>query len=166
MTLQRFWNHPAHSWVSLLPRLITGITFIIAAWPKILNPDDFAWSINMYQMLGREYINFMAVTLPWLEMITGVAIIIGFRTRAMAFLLCGMLVMFIVALTYAIVNHIEMPGCGCFSQEGAKAIDAYKSEVGYGLLIRDWLMFFAMGYVWLFDDGRIGVDGLIRRFKK
>ncbi|MBN2724645.1 MAG: DoxX family membrane protein [Deltaproteobacteria bacterium] len=165
MTAVDFWNHKSHWYISFIIRIITGVTFIIAAWPKILGPDDFAWSISMYKMLDFKYINFMAVTLPWLEMFCGVAIIAGLRTRAVSFLLCGMLMMFIIALTYALVNHIEMPGCGCFSQAGAKAMDSYKSEVGYSLLVRDWIMFFAMGYVWIFDKGEIGLDGLIRRIK-
>jgi putative oxidoreductase len=161
----KFWNHWSHSAIGVPIRLIVGITFIIAAIPKIISPSNFAWSIALYQMLPYQYIHLLAVILPWLELIVGITLILGLWTRGSAVIVCGMLVMFIVAILYAIINRIEMSGCGCFSQEGAKALAAHKSEMGTSLLYRDIAMLFFTGYVWLFDTGKFGIDGIYRRLK-
>jgi putative oxidoreductase len=164
-SIGKFWNHPSHSWIGLIFRLIIGITFIIAAVPKISKPMDFAWSIAMYRMVPYKYIYMQAIILPWVEMIVALTFIIGFWTRASSVLMCGMLLMFIIALTYVITKDIEMTSCGCFSPAGKAAMDSHQSTIGKSLLYRDYAMFFAAGYVWLFDSGRIGIDGLIRRFR-
>ena len=160
------WHHPVHSWISVPIRLVIGVVFIYAALPKISRPADFAWSIAMYQMLHYSNVNLLAVVLPWVELICAVMFIFGIWTKGSAVVICGMCVMFIWALLHAIFHEIEMTSCGCFSQEGEAALEAYREEVGTELLYRDIVMLFAAGYVWLFDTGRIGVDGLIRRWKK
>ncbi len=162
----RFVHHYSHSVIGLYFRLVVGLVFILAAIPKIVDPGPFAWSIAMYQMLHYSNIHLLAVILPWVELFAGICLILGLRTRGAAVVVCGMLVMFILAISFAIINKIEMSGCGCFSQEGARALEAHRSEMGTSLLVRDLAMFFMTGYVWLFDRGRLGLDGLLERFKK
>lgn len=164
--IARFWNHRSHDYVGLLFRLVVGVVFLIAAWPKIVAPGDFAWSIAMYRMLPYRYVHLLAIVLPWVELLCGLTLLFGVKTKGSAVVVCGMLVMFIIAITYAIVSKLEMAGCGCFSQEGAKALASHREEMGTSLLYRDIVMLFMTGYVWLFDTGRFGVDGLLRRRKK
>jgi len=87
------------------------------------------------------------------------ALIVGLWTRGAAVVINALLVMFVVALLHAASHRIEMTTCGCFSQAGAKALTAHRQVIGRSLLYRDIAMFFAVGYVWLFDGGRFGVDG-------
>jgi len=160
------WNHPAHAWVSVPIRLVVGVTFLIAAWPKLMDPEGFAWSIAMYQMMTPKYVHLLAVILPMVELVTSITFIAGFRVRGSAVVMCGMLVMFISALTYAFIHELEMTSCGCFTPAGAKALSEHRETVGTGLLWRDVWMLFACGYVWLFDTGRWGVDGWLRSRKR
>jgi len=161
----RFLNHPAHSWVGLSVRVVVGVVFIYASISKIARPMDFAWNIAMYQMIHYKNIYLVALILPWVELICGVTLICGLWTRGSAVVVCGMCVMFIWALVHAITHEIEMTGCGCFSQAGAKALKAHRSTVGTSLLYRDIATLVATGYVWIFDSGRIGLDGLYRRWR-
>jgi len=155
----RFWNHSAHAYLGLMIRLVVGAVFIYAAIPKIARPADFAWSVALYQMLHYSRVNFFAVVLPWVELIAALALIVGLWTRGAAVVINALLVMFVVALLHAASHRIEMTTCGCFSQAGAKALTAHRQVIGRSLLYRDIAMFFAVGYVWLFDGGRFGVDG-------
>ena len=155
----RFWSHPAHAYVGLVVRLFVGVVFIVAALPKIARPAEFAWSVALYQMLHYSRVNFLAVVLPWVELIAALALIVGLWTRGAAVVIDGMLVMFVVALLHAASHRIEMTTCGCFSQAGARALTAHRDVIGHSLLYRDIAMFFGVGYVWLFDDGRFGMDG-------
>ncbi len=161
----RAWNHPWHDLACVPIRLIVGVTFLIAAWPKLIAPEDFAWSIAMYQMIPPRYVHLLAIILPVLELIASVAFITGFRVRGAAVVICGMLVMFILALSYAFIHEIEMTSCGCFSPAGARALSEHRDTVGTGLLWRDVGMLVGCGYVWLFDKGRWGLDGLLRHWK-
>jgi uncharacterized membrane protein YphA (DoxX/SURF4 family) len=114
-------------------RLILGIVFIYAAIDKIAHPADFARNIYNYRMLPDGFINFMALTLPWLEIICGGLIIAGVFTRGSALLIGFMLLVFIVAISFALVRGLDI-SCGCFSQEAGHG-------VAIDLLFRDILMF-------------------------
>lgn len=157
-----FWGHWLHGWLALPCRLWVGAIWILAAWHKILYPAKFALSIATYQVLPLEYINLLAITLPWLEVITGVTIIAGFWTRASALCIAGMTVMFIVALVMAIRSQVQMTSCGCFAADAEAAM----KTIGWDYVYRDVGYLAAAGYVALFDSGRIGLDGLIGRTKE
>jgi len=123
-----------NKWLVLAIRLILGITFIWASIDKIANPGGFALSIYNYRMLPHETINFMAIVMPWLELVTGILIIVGVLMRGSALWIGVMLMVFIIALSSALARGLDID-CGCFSVEGGHGVDT-------GLLIRDILMFF------------------------
>jgi len=101
-------------WLSILVRIALGIIFIIAAWPKIYDPPSFAHMIWNYKILPSSWINPMAIVLPWLEMVCGLALVAGIHRRGAALLVTGMLLVFIAALLTDIVRDIPV-NCGCFS---------------------------------------------------
>lgn len=164
--LRVLWHHPVHAAVSLVIRWVVGITFLVAAWPKLLAPEDFAWSVALYRMLPTQYVHILAIWLPMLELFAAALFLAGWRVRGAAVAMCGMLVMFIIALTYAHVHQIEMPTCGCFTPAGARALAEHGESVGTGLLWRDAAMLIACGYVWLFDTGRWGLDGFLQHRRR
>lgn len=158
----RLWNHKVHKALALPLRAWVGVIFIAAAWHKILHPDQFALSIAAYQILPLHYINLMAVILPWLELVAGVTLILGLWTRASALIMVGMNVMFIAALYLAIKSQVQMTSCGCFSA-GAEA--AMKT-IGWDYVYRDVRYLAAMVYVAAFDNGWLGLDGLIGHLRR
>lgn len=117
-------------------RLVLGVVFIWAAVHKIAYPADFAKDIYNYRMLPSTFINFMALTLPWLEIICGVLIILGIFTRGSALLIGFMLFIFIIAISFALVRGLDI-SCGCFSSGAGDA----GHGVAIDLLVRDILMF-------------------------
>jgi uncharacterized membrane protein YphA (DoxX/SURF4 family) len=123
----------SNKYLILAIRLVLGVVFIWAAVDKIVNPGDFAQNIYNYRMLPDGFINFMALTLPWLEIICGGLIIVGVFVRGSAFLIAFMLFIFIIAISYALMRGLDI-SCGCFSQEGGH-------EVAVDLLYRDIVMF-------------------------
>jgi hypothetical protein len=91
-----------------------GAIFVYAAWPKIYDPPSFAHLIWNYQILPSILINPMAIVLPWVEIICGLALIAGIYRRGAALLIGCMLVVFTVALVTDIIRDIPV-NCGCFS---------------------------------------------------
>jgi len=114
------WKTNVLNFLDLAARVYLGGVFILAAWGKILDPYNFAISIATYQMMPDQVINVMAIVMPWLELFVGVMLIIGFRTRAQTLLINGMLVMFIIAIIWALAHDLQMQ-CGCFASEEAEA---------------------------------------------
>ena len=54
---------------------------------------------------------------PWLELVSGLFLLAGVRVRAACVLICGMLVMFILAIVWALILDTPI-GCGCFQSVG------------------------------------------------
>ncbi len=160
--VDHLWNHRVHSVVAIPLRVWVGIIFIAAAWHKILYPAKFALSIATYQTLPLKYINLMAITLPWLEIVVAVTLILGLWTRASALIMAGMNIMFIVALYLAIQNQTQMTSCGCFSADAEAAM----KTIGWDYVYRDIRYLAAMLYVACFDNGWLGADGLIRHLRR
>ena len=142
--------------ISLVLRVYLGGVFVMAAFYKIIDPRTFALSVATYDFLPLWAINLFALALPMVELIAGLTLILGLWTRASAFVIGAMMVMFLIALGWALQQGIHM-SCGCFAS--AEAEDA----IGYHTVVRD-LIWLAMGcYIFLLDDGRFGLDRWIHR---
>ncbi len=131
-------KRPAGFWLESLLGLIVGAVFVYASIDKILHPEDFARIIYRYHLLGPNpwvgpiLANLVAVTLPWVELLLGLSMILG-PWRCEASLLAGALLLtFVLAVSSTMARGIDVENCGCFtvkSQGGRRA--------GYGLIVGD-----------------------------
>ena len=101
------------------------------------------------QLLPKLY---SAIILPFVELIAGLALIIGIYPRSAALIINAMLLVFIVSLTINIIRGHEFD-CGCFAINAANP-STFSGE----LLIRDFL-YLALGiFVFFFrNPRRVGV---------
>jgi uncharacterized membrane protein YphA (DoxX/SURF4 family) len=113
-------------------RIVLGVVFIWASIDKISDPGLFAESIYNYRMVPHSLLNIMALVMPWLELVCGVLIIVGVYLRGSAFMIGFMLLVFIIAISAALLRGLDI-SCGCFSQTGGH-------KVAVDLLWRDILM--------------------------
>ncbi len=116
----------------VLCRLVLGGVFIYASWDKLLDPAGFAVNIHHYRLVPYALLHPLAVFLPMLEMVAGVALILGCQLRGAALLTLLMNLMFIVAISTALARGLDI-SCGCFHTDGGHA-------VGVSLLVRDVLL--------------------------
>ncbi len=156
--MKRLWDWPGHAWLALPVRYYLAWVFIYACLHKIAYPGMFALDIATYDILPLSMVNVQAIILPWLELVVGIFLIVGFRTRAAGLLVSGMMVMFIIAIGLALAKGIDM-SCGCFASQAAQDED----PISWLTIFRDlgWLAL-AM-YVTLFDRAAIGVDRWLMR---
>jgi putative oxidoreductase len=138
---------PGHTWIALPMRLYLGFVFLYACMHKIADPSAFALDVATYQVLPLSLVNLAALILPWVELLAGIMIVVGFRTRTAALLIAGMMVVFMVALAWALHQGYDM-SCGCF----ASASD--EDPISGRTLLRDsgWLALAL--YVLVFDRRR------------
>ena len=95
-------------------RLLLGSVFIYAAYLKLREPWlMFAMQIDAYQLLPQWAVLSVARTLPWAEMVVGLALITGLGLRyaaAGATLLTGL---FFGIMTFTFLKGLQID-CGCF----------------------------------------------------
>jgi uncharacterized membrane protein YphA (DoxX/SURF4 family) len=103
------------SWSPLFSalRVALGIVFIAASLDKIQDPEAFADSIANYRIVPFPFIHIMALILPWLEIIAGSMLVLGIWIRANAALTAGMLLVFVFAISQALMRNLDI-SCGCF----------------------------------------------------
>lgn len=121
-------------------RVILGGVFVYASWDKILDPAAFADIIANYQMVSQGTGRLIALFLPYLELVCGVCLIINRWPRGSAFLVAGMMVVFMAALGYNIYRGMDV-NCGCFT------LDQGATGSMWLYLVRD-ILFLAMA-VWV-----------------
>jgi len=98
----------------LAARWILGLTFIYASLHKIIAPADFAKIVYGYGLFPEILINLIAIMIPLLELVTGLALVIGVYPRSAAITINGLLLAFIAVLTINLIRGHEFD-CGCFS---------------------------------------------------
>src|SRR6185436_1789975 len=133
----------------LAARLGLAYVFLRAAAPKIMDPVGFAGDIENYAMVPKVLINFMAVTLPWVELSAALALLLGaladlfprsalgrFQLARPAALLCiVLLAVFIIAIASAVYRNLDI-SCGCFGHSGGRkaGLSALAEDGGFLLL--------------------------------
>ncbi len=144
-------------WLVFIARLVLGVVFIYASYDKILEPAAFARNVENYRFLPYQLVNIFAIILPWLELICGILLILGVYVEAAAGIIGILLVMFIIAISHALLRGIDI-SCGCFKTGQGK-------KIGTDLLVRDIvLLAFCVG-ITLCDRAVLGVEHLFRRRK-
>ena len=95
-------------------RIGLGLLFIYASFDKIMNPGAFAKSIANYQILPIAVLHLTAILLPWLELVSGVALLMNKFPRGANLLIGLMTITFTVAILSAMARGLDI-NCGCFS---------------------------------------------------
>ncbi|MBW1899182.1 MAG: DoxX family membrane protein [Deltaproteobacteria bacterium] len=124
--------------LQLFFRLVLGITFIYASIHKIIYPGKFAQIIYGYGLFPGELINIAAILLPFLELFSGLFLVIGIYKDSAALIINIMLTVFIAAISINLIRGHEFD-CGCFSV----GITGYELSSVH-LLLRD-IIFLLMG---------------------
>lgn len=97
----------------LAARLLTGAVFLYAAATKLPDLAAFAVDVANYRLLPAALVPPAAAALVGVELLAGLALLLGPWSRAAALLATGLLVLFIGGLAQALLRGIDLR-CGCF----------------------------------------------------
>ncbi len=107
-----------HPWLTIRVQIGLGAIFLVAALPKIGDPPSFAHMIYNYRMVPAFAVNALALLMPWVELLAGLALILGVWRRESAALVGLMLLVFIVAIGFNLARGHAVD-CGCFDVHSA-----------------------------------------------
>jgi uncharacterized membrane protein YphA (DoxX/SURF4 family) len=108
-----------------LLRIALGAVFLMAAVPKLGDPEGFAKSVSYYKMLPVTVERVMALTLPPLELLVGVALILGAVDAGASLVAFLLMVVFTAAVGIALARGLDI-SCGCFDTEGGTKVGLSK----------------------------------------
>lgn len=113
----------AFQMVGFLARLMCGGVLVWAGLPKIVSPHLFLEEIYAYELVGPLTGLSIAIVLPWMELVVGVAVILGAFGRSALLLLEMLMIVFIAAQASVLYRGMEV-GCACFGQAYSHRISA------------------------------------------
>jgi len=125
-------------------RLFLGGIFVYAGMIKAEDPVIFAGQVANYQLLPYAWNYLVAAILPYLEVISGVLLVLNRWVRPSTLVLGILNLIFMVALTSLIVHGIDID-CGCFRPDA----DVQTSPLS--ALIRDLGIMLLILMTWFFE---------------
>jgi uncharacterized membrane protein YphA (DoxX/SURF4 family) len=124
------------SWLTIRVQIALGAIFFVAALPKIADPPSFAHMIYNYRLVPGALVNAMALVMPWVEILAGLALILGVWRREAAIAVGLLVVVFLVAIGINLARGHAVD-CGCFDVHAAgKTREEQLSDMRW-VLIRD-----------------------------
>lgn len=100
----------------------------------------FAQDVLNYRVPPRALNNVVAITVPWIEVVAGLLLVVGVWKRASALVIALMLVVFLIAIGQAVARGLNI-NCGCFGTlEGRKVGLIGLAEDALMLAAAAWLV--------------------------
>ena len=109
-------------------QILAGLIFLAAALPKIADLVAFSGSVHNFHLdpiVPVAATNLLAMTIPWIELVAGLALVTGVRPRAGAIVYTVLMAGFTVGVVAAMARGLSFD-CGCFGKAGSATIGAKK----------------------------------------
>ena len=106
-------------------RIGIGLAMLAAALGKIGDPASFAAQIHHYRLIPVGAENLLAIVLPWVELVAGLALVLGVHARSGAWLSAAMMIVFTLAVGAAVARGLDIE-CGCFGTADASHVGGMK----------------------------------------
>jgi len=140
--MRALWRFVTYRTFVRLVGLVVGAVFVWASLDKIARPDRFADIVHDYDMLPLLFINAFALVMPWTEITTGTALILGVWRRGAGLLASALTVAFLIAIAQAELRGLDIE-CGCFDVSGMT-----HSKASWSLFLRDIPLLLGAMLVW------------------
>lgn len=110
MNLRVWLVHPL---VLRVSRWVLAVVMLFAAIPKLGDPPGFAQAVFAYGLLPMALVAPLALTLPWLEALTALGLVLGMARRSAAAMILFLMLVFMGGLGFNLAKGNPVD-CGCF----------------------------------------------------
>jgi uncharacterized membrane protein YphA (DoxX/SURF4 family) len=138
-------------WVTLLARLVLAGVMFAASIPKLLDVDASAKAIYAYQLLPTGAADLVAYTLPVVELLLGIALLLGIFVRPVAVVYVLLMAVFVAGIASVWSRGLKID-CGCFGGGGETEDPRYLQEI-----LRDTGLALLATWVYVFPRSRFAV---------
>ncbi|MFA6056160.1 MAG: MauE/DoxX family redox-associated membrane protein [Thermodesulfovibrionales bacterium] len=128
--------------ISVTARVVLGAVFVYAGFIKLIDPKAFAVFISRYDIVPQILLVPVAIGLPALEFLAGLALIMNIRGSLTV--IFSLLFLFVSVLGYGILNNLNVD-CGCFSEEDIKGFNSLRIA-----FYRDLIMIAMASYIYAY----------------
>ncbi|MCW2815311.1 MAG: DoxX family protein [Nocardioides sp.] len=149
----------AGEWVALLARLVVGVVWLWAGLVKLAEPLGSVRAVQAYDLLPTALTEPVGYALPAVEVVVGLALVVGVMTRGAAVISVLLFVAFVIGIASAWARGLEID-CGCFGGGGYDPDAASQYPVD---LARDAALLLASAYVVWAGPGRLALDTVLFR---
>ena len=131
-------------WIGTAARLLTGGVWVVAGALKLPDLDSSVRAVRAYEILPEAIVPLVGTMLPILEVVIGLALIVGLVTRFSAVVSTLLFLAFVIGIASVWARGIEID-CGCFGGGGPKegAMEEYPVKIAQdiGLMLASaWLV--------------------------
>ena len=113
-------------------QIAIGVIFGIASLSKIGDLAAFATQVHNFRLAPVWSENLIAMTLPWIELVAALALVLGVRARPGALIVAVLMAGFTVGVAVAMARGLDFE-CGCFGTADQTRVGAVK--LGQNLLM-------------------------------
>ena len=126
-------------------RIVIGFIFIYAGMEKIADPESFSKAVYNYKLFPDFLINFIAIAIPWIEVVSGILLIFGLEIKANASIISALLFLFVVIILISLIRGLNID-CGCFGGS---------SPVAWNKILENILMLIGSVIIIIFSEERL-----------
>jgi uncharacterized membrane protein YphA (DoxX/SURF4 family) len=146
-------------WLALVARLVVGGVWIWAGLAKLTDPLGSVRAVEAYQLLPTSVAEAVGYALPAVEVVIGLALVVGVMSRGAAVISAALFVGFVIGIASVWARGIEID-CGCFGGGGydPDASSKYPVEIA-----RDVALLLASAFVAWVGPGRYALDSVLFR---
>jgi putative oxidoreductase len=125
-SLNRLVRHPRTIRIS---GIVIGLLFVLAGLAKLGDLRALAEQVHNYRIVPIWSENLIALSLPWIEILAGLSLVLRIRPRAGAVVCTALMALFTAGILAAMARGLDFE-CGCFGTADA-------ARVGLTTLARD-----------------------------
>lgn len=156
MMWQRLGRGVSSAWAVMPARVLVAAVFVFAGFSKLLLPHAEVMAlIQQYEVIPSVVIPSIATYLPWIEVLSGTALLIGFFTTHAALVVAVQLASFSLLMIVVMLSGVVIEDCGCFGNLGWQ-------ETPFQVFLRDIVMLGMVGVVLVRRRDTWALDAWIR----
>ena len=143
---------------TIMVRIVLGGLFLISGIAKILDPIRFLFTLRAFRLLPGIFEPFLALFLPWFEVVLGLFILLGLFLRTASLMLGCLNFLFMMAIVSVMLRGFEID-CGCFGL--IADILPLPDMADYRAVVRNLILIGMSAYLYRSQGTLFSVDRLL-----
>lgn len=143
--------------VALL-RIIMGMLFLFSGIFKVIDLAAFGKVIIRYDIIPEITVPYIAVVLPFLELVVGLFLIFGFRIKSASLISIALITLFTVVIAINVIRGVSFD-CGCFELSRF----GINEDISVTLIIRDIVFLILLFIIFNAKKHYYSLDSIIEK---